>query len=49
MTVENIISGLRKKEYKPVYWLEGDEEFFIDEIIDFATSSILPESEASLT
>jgi DNA polymerase-3 subunit delta len=47
MTVENIISGLRKKEYKPVYWLEGDEEFFIDEIVDFATSSILPESEAS--
>lgn len=47
MTVEKIISELTKKNYKPVYWLEGDEDFFIDEIIDFAAAAILTESEAS--
>lgn len=47
MTVETIKAGLKKKAYKPVYWLEGDEDFFIDEIIDFAAASILSESEAS--
>jgi DNA polymerase-3 subunit delta len=47
MTAEKIISDLKKKSYKPVYWLEGEEEFFIDEIIDYATTQILSESEAS--
>lgn len=47
MTAEKIITDLKKKTYKPVYWLEGEEDFFIDEIIDFATAHILSESEAS--
>lgn len=47
MKAENIISELKKGKYKPVYWLEGEEEFFIDNIIHFAEHSLLPESEAS--
>src|SRR3954464_3794539 len=47
MTAENILSDLTKKKYKPVYWLEGDEDFFVDEITDFAAAHILSESEAS--
>jgi DNA polymerase-3 subunit delta len=47
MTAETIIAGLKKKAYKPVYWLEGEEDFFIDKIVDFAADHILTESEAS--
>lgn len=30
-----------------MYWLEGDEEYFIDKIVDYAEHQILSESEAS--
>ena len=46
MTLEKILSELKKGTYKPVYWLEGDEEFFIDQVINFAEHSILSEAEA---
>lgn len=45
MKVEHILSDLRKGHYKPVYWLEGEEDFFIDEVIDFAENNILSEEE----
>lgn len=47
MSVEKIINEWKKKKYKPVYWLEGDEDFYIDKVIDFAEHHILTESEAS--
>ena len=47
MTATSIISNWEKKEFKPLYWLEGDEDYFIDQVIDFAESGILPETEAS--
>lgn len=46
MNPEKILSELKKKVFKPVYWLEGDEEFFIDQVINYAEKSILPETEA---
>jgi DNA polymerase-3 subunit delta len=46
MKANNIISDLQKEKYKPVYWLEGDEDFFIDEIIHIAEHNLLSESEA---
>jgi DNA polymerase-3 subunit delta len=45
MSVERIISDWKKKIFKPIYWLEGDEDFFIDKVMDFAEHHILPESE----
>jgi DNA polymerase III subunit delta len=45
MKAEKIISDLKKGLLKPVYWLEGDEEYFIDSIIQYAEQKILPESE----
>lgn len=45
MKVENIIADLKKGKFKPVYWLEGDEDFFIDEVIAYAEKEILTESE----
>ncbi len=47
MSVEKIISDWKKKNFKPVYWLEGEEEYFIDKAIDYAEHHILNESEAS--
>ncbi len=47
MSVENIISAWKKKEFKPLYWLEGEEEYYIDKAIQYAEHGILPESEAS--
>ena len=42
-----ILSEWKKKVYKPVYWLEGDEDFFIDQVVNYAEHRILSESEAS--
>lgn len=47
MSAEKIIGDWKKKVYKAIYWLEGEENFYIDKVIDFAEHHILPESEAS--
>ena len=47
MSTEKVIVGLKKKQYNAVYWLEGDEDFYIDQVIDYAEAHILTESEAS--
>lgn len=47
MKAEKIISDLSKGSFKPVYWLEGEEDYFIDLVIHYAEHNILPESEAS--
>lgn len=46
MSVEKIISDWKKKLFKPVYWLEGEEDYFIDKIVHYAEHNILSESEA---
>lgn len=47
MSVEKIIGSWKKKSFKPIYWLEGEEEYYIDQVMDYAEHSLLPESEAS--
>ena len=32
--------------YKPIYWIEGEEEFFIDQVMDFAEHKILTPADA---
>lgn len=46
MNLEKILTDLRKSNFKPVYWLEGDEEYFIDQVINHAEHKILTETEA---
>ncbi len=41
----DIISDLKKKIYKPVYFLSGEEPYFIDKISDFIEKKILDEAE----
>ena len=47
MTLEKILADLKKQQFKTVYWLEGEEEFFIDQVIEFAEKNVLSENEAS--
>jgi DNA polymerase-3 subunit delta len=46
MTASSIITNWKNKEYKPIYWLEGDEDYFIDEVMEYAEKKILSDSEA---
>ena len=47
MSMEAIISDWKKGKFKPLYWLEGDEPYFIDNIVNYAESKILSEADAS--
>ncbi len=47
MSVDKIINDWKKRSFKPLYWLEGEEDYFIDKAIDYAEHHILSESEAS--
>jgi len=40
-----ILSDLKKKVYKPVYFLMGDEPYFIDMISDYIENNVLDETE----
>lgn len=44
---EEIMSGLRSRNYKPVYFLAGDEPYYIDLIADYIEANVLPEAEKS--
>ncbi len=45
ITYEDIISDLRKRIFKPVYFLAGDEPYYIDLITDFIEEKVLTDSE----
>lgn len=45
--VEKIISDWKKGNYLPVYWLEGEEGYFIDQLTDYAEHKILSPADAS--
>jgi DNA polymerase III subunit delta len=45
MDFNSIMSDLKKKTYRPVYFLMGDEPYFIDMISDYIEQNILDESE----
>ncbi|ANH81239.1 DNA polymerase III subunit delta [Niabella ginsenosidivorans] len=47
MSVEKILNDWNKKVYKPIYWLEGEEDYYIDQLVNYAEEKILNESEAS--
>lgn len=45
MSAEKILTEWKKKNFKPIYWLEGEEPYFIDQLINYAEHNILSESE----
>jgi DNA polymerase III subunit delta len=46
MSAQKIIGDWKNKLFKPVYWLEGEEDYYIDLVMNYAEHKILPESEA---
>ncbi|BDC98962.1 DNA polymerase III subunit delta [Persicobacter psychrovividus] len=44
---EDVLKELRKNQYAPVYFLQGDEPYFIDQISDFIENNALQEHERS--
>ncbi len=44
-TFENIIDNIKKKIYNPVYFLTGDEPYFIDKISKLIEKSVLSDDE----
>ena len=45
MDYKDIIKQIKKKDYKPIYFLNGEEPFYIDKIVDFISNTVLDESE----
>jgi DNA polymerase III subunit delta len=45
MDFEIILQNLKKKIYHPIYLLQGDEPYFIDQISNFIEKNVLTESE----
>ena len=46
-TYEEIMSDLKNRIFRPVYFLAGDEPYYIDLITDYIEDKVLPESEKS--
>jgi len=47
MTFEDIIKDLKNKIYKPIYFLEGEESYYIDVITSYIAENVLDEAEKS--
>jgi DNA polymerase-3 subunit delta len=47
MSAAAIIADWKKGMYKPVYWIEGEEDYYIDQVLNYAEQRLLSESEAS--
>lgn len=45
MSVQQIISDWKNGLYRPVYWLEGEEPYYIDKLTKYAESFLLPEEQ----
>ncbi len=46
MSAEKIISEWKKQQFKNIYWLEGEEDYYIDLVMEHAEHHILNEAEA---
>lgn len=47
MTYELLIADLKKRSFKPIYFLYGEEPYYIDLVTDFICSNVLTEAEQS--
>jgi DNA polymerase-3 subunit delta len=45
MSAEKILQDWKKGNFKPVYWLEGEESYFIDVLMEYAEHKIISEAE----
>ncbi len=47
MTFEAIFKELQQRKFKPIYFLTGDEPYYIDRIVDYISEHVLSEAERS--
>ena len=47
MTFEAIVKDLNARKFSPIYFLDGDEPYFIDDVLHFLENEVLNESERS--
>ena len=45
MTYDSVMSELKSRRFKPVYYLMGDESYYIDKISDWIADNALPEDQ----
>ena len=45
LTCDDILKELSAKQYRPVYYLMGEESYYIDLIADYITNNVLNETE----
>ncbi|SFP07310.1 DNA polymerase III, delta subunit [Chitinophaga sp. YR627] len=45
MEYQDIIKDWKQKKFRPLYWLEGEEDFFIDQVSNYAEHHLLDEAE----
>ena len=45
MKFEEILTDLKNKIYKPVYFLHGEEEYYIDILTDYIANNVLDEAD----
>lgn len=45
MEFETIMQNLKKKVYHPIYLLQGEEPYFIDQVSNYIEKNVLPEAE----
>lgn len=45
MDYQDIIKEWKQKKFRPLYWLEGEEDFFIDQVSNYAEHHLLDEAE----
>ena len=43
-TYKSLLQAIKAGSYAPIYWLEGDEPFFIDQLSDALRSCVVPEA-----
>lgn len=48
-TCDDILKELRAKQYRPVYYLMGEESYYIDLISDYIVDNVLTDTERNLT
>jgi DNA polymerase-3 subunit delta len=47
MTYEQLIGDLKNRAFKPIYFLHGDEPYYIDLVTEYISSKVLTEAEQS--
>ena len=45
MEYQDILKDWKQKKFKSIYWLEGEEDFFIDQVVNYAEHKLLDEAE----